>query len=98
MYPYEHYFKTLKGNVRNLAKSEGNIVYGYQIEEALGFVTEYMIEYNLTTRRVWDSEEEPTMIDKVLEGKGKQKLLSDVVRSAMHEFILDNASHVQPYH
>jgi len=32
MYPYECYFKTLKGYVRNYAKPEGSIAQGYQIE------------------------------------------------------------------
>jgi len=40
MYPYERYFKALKGYVR------------YQTKQALGFVTEYMKDYNITTRRV----------------------------------------------
>ena len=97
MYPYERYFKTLKGYVRNLAKPEGNIAQGYEIEEALGFITEYMSEYNITSRRVWDDKEEPTMVDEILEGKGKMKVLSEEMRVAMHEFVLDNASHIEPY-
>ena len=97
MYPYERYFKTLKGYVRNLAKPEGCITQGYQTEEALGFITEYMKDYNLTTRRVWDNEEEPTLVDEILEGKGKQKVLSDALRSSMHEFVLDNAAHIDVY-
>ena len=32
MYPYERYFKNLKGYVRNLAKPEGNIAQGYEAE------------------------------------------------------------------
>ena len=97
MYPYEWYFKTLKGYVRNLAKPEGSIAQGYQIDQALGYITEYMTEYNITRRRIWDSEEEPTMVDEILEGKGKRKVLSDVFRSSMHDFVLDNASHIEPY-
>ena len=52
MYPFERYFKGLKGFVRNLAKLEGSVTQGYQVEEALGFVTEYMTEYNPTSRHV----------------------------------------------
>jgi hypothetical protein len=97
MYPYERYFKTLKGYVRNLAKPEGSIAQGYQVEEALGFITEYMRDYNITSRRVWDDQEEPSMVDEILEGKGKPKLLSEGLRNAMHDFVLDNASHIEPY-
>ena len=75
MYPYERYFKNVKGFVRNLAKPEGSIAQGYQVEQALGFITEYMSEYFVTTRRVWDDKEEPSMVDEILEGKGKPKLL-----------------------
>jgi len=52
MYPYERYFKALKGYVRNLAKPEGSIAQGYQTEQALGFATEYMKDYNITSWRV----------------------------------------------
>lgn len=97
MYPFERYFKTLKGYVRNFAKPEGSIAQGYQTEQALGFITEYMSDYNITTRRVWDDKEEPTMVDEILEGKGKLRLLSEEERNAMHEFVLDNASHVEAY-
>ena len=74
MYPYERYFKTLKGYVRNLAKPEDSIAQGYQTDQALGFITEYMSGYNITSRRVWDDKEEPTMVDEILEGKGKKKI------------------------
>ena len=97
MYPYERYFKNLKGYVRNLAKPEGSIATGYEAEEALGFITEYMSEYNMTSQRVWDDKKEPAMVDEILEGKGKLKLLLEEVGNAMHEFILDNASHMEPY-
>jgi hypothetical protein len=97
MYPYERYFKTVKGFVRNLAKPEGSIAQGYQVEQTLGFITEYMSEYNVTTRRVWDDKEEPSMVDEILEGKGKTKFLSEDLRSAMHEFVLDNSAPVEPY-
>jgi hypothetical protein len=97
MYPYERYFKNLKGFVRNLAKPEGSIAQGYETEEALGFIIEYMSQYNLTSRRVWDDKEEPIMVDEILEGKGKKKVLSEELWSAVHEFILDNALHIEPY-
>jgi hypothetical protein len=38
MYPYERYFKGLKSFVRNLARLEGSMAQGYQVEEALGFL------------------------------------------------------------
>ena len=97
MYPFERYFKSVKGFVRNLAKPEGSIAQGYQVEQALGFITEYMSDYNVTTRRIWDDKEEPAMVDEMLEGKGKPKLLSEDLRTAMHAFVLDNSAHIEPF-
>ena len=97
MYPYECYFKTLKGYVRNLAKPEGSIAQGYQTEQALGFITEYMSEYNITSQRVWNDKEEPSMVDEILEGKGKPKMLTETMRNAMHDFVLDNAAYMETY-
>ena len=97
MYPFERYFKSVKGFVRNLAKPEGSIAQGYQVEQALGFITEYMSDYNVTTRRIWDDKEEPSMVDEILEGKGKPKLLSEELRNAMHAFVLDNSAHIEPF-
>jgi len=97
MYPYKRYFKTLKGYVQNLAKLEASIAQGYPTKEALGFITKYMSEYNITSQRVWDDKEEPVMLDEILEGKGKVKVLSEDLRIAMHNFVLDNATHIEPY-
>ena len=97
MYPFERYFKSVKGFVRNLAKPEGSIAQGYQVEQALGFITEYMSDYNVTRRRIWDDKEEPSMVDELLEGKGKPKILSEELRSAMHAFVLDNSAHIEPF-
>ena len=85
MYPFEHYFKNLKGFVRNLAKPEGSIAQGYQVEEALGFLTEYMANYSIMSQRFWDEREEPTMVDEILEDKGKPRELFEELRNAMHD-------------
>ena len=97
MYPYERYFKNLKGMVRNLARPEGCIASGYEVEEALGFVTEYMADYKATNRRVWDSQEEAHMNDEEVEGKGRKRVLQEEEREWMHSFILDNAEHLEAH-
>jgi len=37
-------------------------------------------------------------VDKIVEGKGKLKLLLQELRNSMHEFVLDDSSHIEPYH
>ena len=55
-----------------------------------------MSDYNVTRRRIWDDKEEPSMVDEMLEGKGKPKILSEELRSAMHAFVLDNSARIEP--
>lgn len=97
MYPFERYFKTLKGFVRNQAKPEGCIAKGYQVEEACGFVSEYLSRIPSSFRRVWDSEEDPVMHDTVPEGKGKIRDLDDLLWRQIHSFVLDNLDVVENY-
>jgi len=67
----------LKGFVRNLAKSEGSIAQGYQVDEALGFIINYISHYIVTLQRVWDDKEKLTMVDEILKSKRKPKELSE---------------------
>jgi len=97
MYPYERYFKGLKGFVRNLAKPKGSIAQAYQVEEALGFITKYMVPYEPTRQCVWDDKEDPSMTDEILEGKGKPRKLSDQQWVWMHSFVYENAMQLEVY-
>jgi hypothetical protein len=97
MYPMERYLKTLKGYVRQRAQPEGSMAHNYIMEEALGFYTEYMQRCNLIQRRVWDNKEDPTMNDEVVEGKGRQLMLTAELRQWIHEFVLNNAEPLAPY-
>ena len=40
MYPFEQFMKVLKGFVKNKAKPEGSMAYGYMREESIGFMNE----------------------------------------------------------
>jgi len=42
---------------------------------------------------VWDDKDELMMVDNILEGKSKPKLMSKEERTAKHAFILDNVPH-----
>lgn len=93
MYPYERYYKGLKSKVGNLAKPEGSMTAGYELEEAAGYVTEYMLNYNPTSRRVWDSQEDPTMKDEILEGNGIPRTLNNERRHLFHNFVIDSSGY-----
>ena len=81
--------------VRNLARPEGCIALGYEVEEALGFATKYMADYRATERRVWDSQEEAHMNDEEVECKGMKRLLQEEEHEWMHSFVLENSEHLE---
>jgi len=81
MYPFERYYKGLKSLVRNLAKPEGSMSVGYELEDGTGYLTEYMKDYSATYTRVWDSEEDPTITDEILEGCEIPRTLTEVQRT-----------------
>jgi hypothetical protein len=57
------YLKTLKGYVQNRARDEARMAEGYVIDEAFGFCTDYMQTYTITSRKVCDDKDDPTMND-----------------------------------
>lgn len=89
--------KTLKGFVKNKAKPEGCMVYGYLREGCIGFLNEYLADYTPTTKRAWDENEEPTMYDEILEGGKCDRFMSLDFYKLIHSFILDNTEHMEVY-
>jgi hypothetical protein len=70
MYPMERYMKALKGYVRNVVQSKGNMVTGYAIEKVLGFCTEYIQGFQFMKRKMWDDKEELPCMMKYLKVMG----------------------------
>ena len=97
MYPFERYYKTLKGYVRNHAKPEGCMAKNYEISEACGFASEYLGTGSGVVKRVWESEEDPCMTDMVLEGKGKVRELEEQLLENIHAFVIDNVDCIEAY-
>jgi len=64
--------KGLKSYVRNKAKSEGSMAYGYLREESIKFLNEYLLECTPMTKRAWNEEEEAIMYDEILEGAKRE--------------------------
>lgn len=97
MYPIERYLKTLKGYVRNRARPEGCMAECHSLVEALGYCTEYMQDYTITTRRVWDDKEDPSMYDEIIEGAGRMRRLPPDLHQWIHEFVVNNAAPLEEW-
>jgi len=65
---------------------------GYVIDEAFGFCTDYMQTYTITSRKVCDDKDDPTMNDEILKGVGRLKILTPKIRDWLHEFVVNNVA------
>jgi hypothetical protein len=68
MYPMERIMKVLKGYVRNMSQLEGSMVKGSVLDETMGFVIEYLQEFQHVSKRIWDVKEEKVVVGEVLKG------------------------------
>lgn len=71
-------------SLRGMAK--GSMVEGYVLEETLGFVTEYLHEFQHVSSRVWDVDE--GVFREVLEGAPTKIILSPILGSFSHACVL----------
>jgi hypothetical protein len=97
MYPMERFMKTLKDYVRTRARPEGSMAEGYAMDDTLGFCTEYMTRFSGTIRRVWDSEEDQSMYNEVMEGSWQTPPMTLQFRQWAHDFVLENSDHLAPW-
>jgi hypothetical protein len=68
---------------------------GYILEETLGFVTEYLHEFEHVTKRVLDVEEEG-ISGKVLEGAPTKVMLNFILHDLAHDYVLTNTKVINP--
>ena len=91
MYPLEMYMKYMKSYVQNKAHLEGCMAMGTAMEVGLGLSTEYILEYESTGKRVWDSDAEPGDVGEVTcSAYKRRRLLVDKCQWA-HSCVLENS-------
>jgi hypothetical protein len=70
---------------------------GFAMDDTLGFCTEYMARFTPTTRRIWDSKEDQSMYNEVMEGSWQIRPMSEQFRQWAHDFMLENSTHLAPW-
>ena len=95
--PYKKVPKDSKRVRLNRAQLGGCMTKGYVIVEALGFCTEYMQEYTITTRRVSDDKENLSMYDEILEGGERMCRLPPDIQEWIYMFMVNNAAPLEEW-
>ena len=90
--------KVLKSHVRNFARPEACKAEGYLKNECIGFVTEHLKSFEHTQRRVWDEDEEYEDVEEVLQGTGKEFVMTPALRDLAHQYVLMNASVMEEFY
>ncbi|CAM6128101.1 unnamed protein product [Calypogeia fissa] len=98
MYPLERFMKVLKDYVGGLGyRPEARMAIGYMEDESLGFLTEYMAEYEHVRTRVWNSDEEEGATGEELRGVGQAKSMPINIIKEAHKYVLRNTTIMQPW-
>ena len=56
-----------------------------------------MLGFIPTRHRIWDNKKEPKLFDKELVGGGVRRVMSMILRTWAHAFILENAAHLAEF-
>ncbi|CAM6082308.1 unnamed protein product [Calypogeia fissa] len=83
--------------MRNRAHPEGSIAEGYILNEAIGFMTEYMSNFKGVMSRVWDKNEVEWMESAIPEGASTKLKLSHSERQSIHNYVLNNTECMVPW-
>ena len=62
----------------------------YAYGDALGFCTEYLQDFEHTSRRIWDADEEDRDTKEVLEGSGRDVTFTDADLYNIHDYVIHN--------
>lgn len=97
MYPMERMMKVLKGYVCNMSQLEGSMVKGSVLDETMGFVIEYLQEFQHVPKIIWDVEKEKGVVGEVLKGVVEKVVLSSTLRDLAHIYVLTNIEIMAPW-
>ena len=92
-YSVERYMWLLTKYVRDRSKPKANMATGYNIDEALGFCTEYFKLYPHSKRRLWDDKEELRDLRELPQGAYREIRHSIQELQQIHEYVISNSVH-----
>jgi hypothetical protein len=84
MYPIERYMKTLKTYVHNIVRPKGSMAEWYIWDECLGFITEYLLKFEVVQQWIWDVDEKEGDDTKMHDGVGAKFFMSLGLRNLAH--------------
>jgi len=82
----------MKGYERCMWQLEGCMAKGYVMEVSMGFIIEYLQDFQAMTWKVWDVEEEEGVSREVLEGASSQIVLDPANWDMAHHYVLINTN------
>ena len=94
MFIVERYMKTLKDFVHQRAQPEASMAKamaeGWLVYESMHYITKYLSMVDSCSPRLWSENEDEKMDAEVLQGVGKEFMLSEEMCDAINTFILYN--------
>jgi hypothetical protein len=63
----------------------------------MGFVTEYLQEFQHVSRRIWDVKKEEGVAEEILEGAIEKYVLNPKLQDLTHNYVLTNTKIMSPW-
>jgi hypothetical protein len=80
-----------------MAPPKGSMADGYVLEETLGFMIEYLHEFEHVSKKIWDAEEEERIFGEVSDGVPTKKLFIFRLCDLAHDYALTNTKIMGPW-
>lgn len=83
--------KVLKDFVRQKARPEGSMSEGWLAQESLFYISEFLLQIDPSSPRLWDDVERDEVIGEKAQGMGSLKKLTPSLRDKISTFMLYNS-------
>ncbi|MCO5562452.1 hypothetical protein L7F22_016080 [Adiantum nelumboides] len=98
MFFLERFMKTLKGFVRQSARSEGSMAEGWMVQEACVFIFEYLTRSQNNIIELWNIKDDERVVSEVPQGNGVVKRFSEVERTKVSDYCMMNTDIMQRWY
>ncbi|MCO5586668.1 hypothetical protein L7F22_040610 [Adiantum nelumboides] len=98
MFFLERFMKTLKGFVRQRARSEGSMAEGWIVQDSCVFISEYLTRSQNNIIELWNIKDDERVVSEVPQGNGVVKRFSEVERTKVSDYCMMNTDIMQRWY
>ncbi|MCO5563696.1 hypothetical protein L7F22_017343 [Adiantum nelumboides] len=98
MFFLERFMKTLKGFVRQRARSEGSMAEVWMVQESCVFISEYLTRSQNNIIELWNIKDDERVVREVPQGNGVVKHFSEAEQTKVSDYCMMNTDIMQRWY